>query len=67
MTKLKAHWISGLDWARGRVATAQGPISISWEILGTTLMVNCALSQGVRGRFVKNNTHKGFRMRVDIK
>ena len=67
MTKLKAHWISGLDWARGCVATAQGPISISWEILGTTLVVNCALPQDLRGRFVKNNTHKGFRMRVDFK
>lgn len=59
--------LSGLDWARGRVATMHGPLGLSWEVRGRTLVVDCTLPPGVNARFVRNSTHKGLRTHLDMR
>jgi hypothetical protein len=51
--------VAGLTWARGTVATARGPITVSWTLVGDQLDVSCKAPEGVQVTFVKNPSHAG--------
>jgi len=53
--------LSGLTWARGTVATAQGAVSVDWKLEdeGKTLVVQCVAPTGVKIDFVRNDSHAG--------
>ena len=53
---------AGLTWARGTVATAQGPITAWWELKDKTLTVNCVAPAGVQLSFARNENLAGIRV-----
>lgn len=51
--------LSGLTWARGRIATAQGPIAVSWVLDGETVTVTTSAPEGVALKFERNDSLAG--------
>jgi hypothetical protein len=52
--------LSGLTWARGRMATVRGPVSVDWRLTDEkTLEVICKAPKGAEVRFVPNASHRG--------
>ena len=49
--------LNGLTWARGTVATARGPVSVSWKLEGEKLDVRYSTPADVQVDFRKNDTH----------
>lgn len=54
--------LSGLTWARGTIATAKGPLAVSWKLNGKTLDVQCAAPEGVKTTFVTNDSLAGLKI-----
>lgn len=52
--------VKGHTWARGRTASVNGPVSVSWKREGKTLRVEASGPEGVRLRFKRNDTHAGI-------
>ena len=54
--------INGISWARGTVASANGPINASWRLDGKILNVNYSGPEGTKISFVSNDSHKGIKI-----
>ena len=54
--------LNGLTWARGTTATARGPVSVSWKLVGEKLEVQYSAPPGVRVDFRRNETHGQFQV-----
>jgi len=52
--------ISGLSWAKGRLATARGTLEVEWKIDNSQLRVRIKAPEGTRVQFVENETHQGL-------
>ncbi len=59
--------LNGLTWARGTMATAQGPITVSWKVSSNTLTVEYTAPEGVKIDFAPNDSLKGLRYVVKSK
>ena len=57
--------LNGLLRAGGSVATANGPLFVRWEVRDKTLNVEFSVPDGVRTRFVRNETHRGLQTIVN--
>lgn len=57
--------LSGLTSASGSVATIHGPIKVSWEIKGDVLQISYAAPKNVKISFRRNDSHKGFNVKVN--
>ena len=50
--------LSGLTWARGTIATTQGPIAVAWQLKKDgSLDITCTAPESVKVEFVKNDSH----------
>ena len=58
--------INGLTWARGSVATINGSLEVSWKIDGNNLLVEVSTPDDVAAKFKKNDTHKPYKVKVEI-
>lgn len=54
--------LSGLEWAKGTVATARGALTVSWRRDGDVLRWRADAPAGTRVRFVKNDSMRGLRI-----
>ena len=52
--------LNGLEWAAGKIATARGPLSVSWRKEGRVLRVSILAPQGAAVEFIPNDTHAGL-------
>jgi len=59
--------LNGLKWAKGTIATINGPIHVAWEIDSEILKVKISAPKDVTAPFVKNQTHDGLRIEVEKK
>lgn len=60
--EISPHITAGITWARGAVATTNGPLSVDWRLEGKTLRIKIAAPKTVRTNFIRNKTHKGLRI-----
>jgi hypothetical protein len=56
--------LNGLAWARGAVATARGRLAVDWTIRGRELLVRITAPAGVKVRFMRNETMRGYTVKV---
>ena len=57
--------LNGLEWARGTVATAKGPVRVSWRKQGDKLTVDYSAPEGVAVSFARNDSHQGLSLVVN--
>jgi alpha-L-rhamnosidase len=57
--------LNGLRWARGAVASALGPVAVSWRVDGTVLDIVTTSVEGMVLEFASNNTWKGLSVRIN--
>lgn len=57
--------LCGLAWAEGTVASARGPVRVSWSVNGSVLRVKIRAPEGVRVVFTPNGSHAGLRVELD--
>lgn len=53
-------YLGDLRWAAGGVATARGPLRVEWRREGSRLLVTMLAPEGVRVKFVENESHAGL-------
>lgn len=57
--------LGGLEWARGSVATARGPITVSWKRTGSDLTLDWTAPEGTQVEFRPNDTLAGLQVKVN--
>ena len=60
-------WVHGLQHASGAAATMNGPVRVEWKIDGETLHVSIAAPHGAQIDFRPNTSHKGLKVKVELK
>ena len=53
-------YLGDLEWAAGSVATARGPLKVEWRKEDGRLTVKISAPEGVRVKFVENESHAGL-------
>jgi hypothetical protein len=59
--------LDGLDWAKGTVVTAQGPLHVACRSDGATLNIQVAAPRGTEVRYVENDTHKNVKVTFTVR
>jgi hypothetical protein len=62
--EIRPKIIDGLTWAKGSIATVNGPISVGWHLRGKTLDVKFSVPERTHAGFVKNQTHEGYQVSI---
>jgi hypothetical protein len=57
--------LSGLDWARGSVATVRGPVTVSWKRSGNDLTLDWTAPEGTKVEFRTNESLAGLKVRLN--
>ena len=58
--------LNGLTWANGTVATAKGPLTVSWRIFDNELKIKITIPKDVKIQFVKNETFSDYQVAVEV-
>ena len=58
--------LNGLKWAKGAIATVNGPVHVAWSITGNELHVRIEAPKNVEIQFIENDTHKEFQIKLEI-
>ncbi|MBN1250334.1 MAG: hypothetical protein JXC32_21905, partial [Anaerolineae bacterium] len=58
--------LTGLRWAEGTVATAKGPVHVTYHIKDETLDLRVRAPQGMTVRYVENETHRDLKVRFTV-
>jgi hypothetical protein len=56
--------VNGLSWAKGTIATINGPVTIAWELKGKILDISYSAPKGVNISIIENDTTKGLKLNI---
>ncbi|MCD6286274.1 MAG: hypothetical protein J7M39_10230, partial [Anaerolineae bacterium] len=59
--------LDGLDWAKGTVVTARGPLHVACRSDGATLDIQVTAPRGTKVRYVENDTHRDVKVTFTVR
>jgi alpha-L-rhamnosidase len=64
--EVSPHPLGGITWAEGSVATAQGVLSVRWQVEEGYLKVHIKAPPGVKVKFMENETVRGLGLKPRV-